>query len=321
MPPLQTVRPGQPLDIDAATWNEFVEAARWLRANRAAGGAGPVRLPLVPQTTCLIRYPESSVSTLPALSVVGYGDVLADLTDEDDRLGANRRPAFDAADPEDGGQVAVTLEPIRGQDLGPAVTAGPVVALIDVSDADHTRAVAVAGVTDKFASAAGGGYPVLFKEAGTGEKYGVVLLGPTAPAAVAAYGYSTVSSSVTLPGPGVYLVWAFQSYFEQMSEGTGGAGVRVHLVNVTTGVTVPATTFTGTNLGQVVGSGDVVTADGYAFTMGVVEVDGPDVVGVAAEDISSGAGDLLTTSLGAIWYAQLSGGGPAGPGGFSGSYP
>jgi hypothetical protein len=227
MDPLARVRAGQPLAIDADTWNALIDGAKAARANAAPGQkASAVALPVHPSLTCLVKYDESSIETLPAHSVVTLGDSLIALSGDDgDPHGVNRRPAFTLGTPTGPGSlVAVTLEPIQGQAIGRAVVSGLVVAVVDVSDEDHTRAVPIAGDTDKFESGDSGGYPIVYQESGTGEVYAVILLGaPGGGAAVteeyttpALVGYDVLTArstwttlqTIEVPlNPGNYLIW------------------------------------------------------------------------------------------------------------------
>ncbi len=222
MDPLKPVVPGQPLSIGAATWNALLAEARAGRAERAAAGSTrPARLPMTPNLTCLVKYDAASVTTLPVHSVVTLASLIPDLSGTDgDPHGVNRRPAYVAGTPTGPGDaVVVTLEPIQGGSLGRAVLAGHVVATVDVSDEEHTRAVPIDGDSDKFNSASGGGYPIVFKESGTGEVKAVVDLGPLPSGGEysESFGLFGVSHAT---GGGSSGVWRDQSYHELTTPGS-----------------------------------------------------------------------------------------------------
>lgn len=176
---LRHVHAGEPLAIDADTWNALVDAARAYRAGHAGTpSAQPFRSPLAAALHCLVKYDASSGSVLPAFSVLRIADTLTDV--DADPHAHQGRPAYLGAAPAAGGQVVVTVEPIRGGKIGRAVLTGHVAVTLAVSDTGHTRAVPIANDTTKLASAALGGYPVVWKETGTGDVWAVVLLGPSA---------------------------------------------------------------------------------------------------------------------------------------------
>jgi hypothetical protein len=248
MDPLAHVRPGQPLTVEAATWNALIDGARAARAGRAPGQvAPPATAAVYPSLTCLVQYDAASTETLDAHSVVTLGESLVDLSGTDgDPHGVNRRPAFVLGTPTGAGDlVAVTLEPIQGQAIGRAVVSGLAVALVDVSDVDHTRAVPIAGNTDKFESGDSGGYPIVYRETGTGEQWAVVLLGaPGGGAAVnedytspTVLGYDVVTArstwvtleSVEVPeAKGTYLIW-WKTNFRLFRSGSAAAVTYIEL--------------------------------------------------------------------------------------------
>lgn len=126
--------------------------------------------------TCLVQWTGASIDTLDAHSVLAYGDAVINVPSDNAFL-AQQRPIFEASAPAAAtDQFVITTEPIVGQQIGRAVCAGLAVVQIDVSDAGHTRAVPVASETGFLASAASGGVPILWKEAGTGVLWSVVLM-------------------------------------------------------------------------------------------------------------------------------------------------
>lgn len=179
---LEKVSPGEPITkniVTAGTWNAFVDAAL---AHRAGKGKGPVGGPiddiLASSLKCLVKYDASSVSTLAAFSVLAYGAPLIDpATDEAARLLANKRPVFTGATPvSSSAPFVITTEPIQGTTLGHAVSHGLAVVQINMVNANHSRARAVVGSTERLESCTHGGVPIVYKESGTGDKWAMVLL-------------------------------------------------------------------------------------------------------------------------------------------------
>lgn len=178
--PLAKVSPASPLVIPAGAYNLFVDAARQFRDTKEGRtGGGPNSDPIRPATHAYFKNPASAASDpLPAFSVVGYGSPIIDpAAGFSERVSAGRTPAFYLNTPGAASSpIAITTEPIEGQGIGRAVTAGIAVCKVIVSNAAHSRAVPIAGDSARLASAAVGGYPVLYKAGSSGEVWGMILL-------------------------------------------------------------------------------------------------------------------------------------------------
>jgi len=177
---LQHVQPGAPFEPSAATWNEFIDAARAVKDHRSQRGENALNALIQPHNTCLVKYDASTGSTLAAFSTLSYGTPLIDPSAAaSDRLLASKRPAIAGVTPSAATAnrpFLITMEPIQGGSLGRAVASGLAVVQVSVSSASHWRAKPSAGVTANLVSAASGGVPILWKESGTGTKWAMVLL-------------------------------------------------------------------------------------------------------------------------------------------------
>jgi hypothetical protein len=113
-------------------------------------------------------------------NIVGLGDSLIDpATDLEDfhtsYLFSGEAPAY-----EHWRRLAVLLEDIDDGDMGPVVVNGLARCQIDVVDATHNRAIVTNGDSTKLTSGASGPLELLYKESGTGTKWGIVNLAPGA---------------------------------------------------------------------------------------------------------------------------------------------
>lgn len=184
--PLALVRPGDPLPDQAATYNAMIEAARDHRAGRGTRTGGrPIDDWFAPANLCAVKWTGSSAATLDPFSVLAYGaPAVGGPGAAATRYDFQGRPVFQGSAPAgtDGAdQVLVTLGPVTGQTIGRAACAGLVAVQVDFADASHAHAHPQAGTTDRlYSNRDGRGLPVVYKEAGTGLVWAVVLLGANA---------------------------------------------------------------------------------------------------------------------------------------------
>ncbi|MFO0806029.1 MAG: hypothetical protein U0791_23230 [Gemmataceae bacterium] len=178
--PLRPVRPGghSPLVRDTRAVNAVLAAARdFQQRRRGAGGAEPLEAPLNATLVADMKYDGSSITTLAAHSVLAYGTPLIDPAVAGSRHDAQQAPAFVGATPTDANKpFAITLDPIKGQQLGRAAIAGLAVVQVDVVSTSHWRAKPIVGSSAKLRSCSSGGVPILAKDSGTGTKWAMVLL-------------------------------------------------------------------------------------------------------------------------------------------------
>lgn len=176
------VSPGDPLRIKAGTWNAVMDASRAVLAGRPAalGSAMPgVGTPLRDAVTILVR--NDSGSDLDPLSVVGLGAPVVTPTDNEDEFRENAALAASIPDADtDSGRFAILLEAVPAGEFGRALLAGVTAVKLQVADADHGFADVTDGDASKLTTADAGGAQILWKEAGTGTKWGLVRLGSPA---------------------------------------------------------------------------------------------------------------------------------------------
>jgi hypothetical protein len=174
---LQRFAPGQGLGtLRADTMNALVDAAKIVRAKMSKGQTGGRFQPLRQGPGSLeVLIRNDTGATLSERSVVELTTPLADPTVYG--LDNQERPAF-AADAPTGAtsSIAVTVDPLGDGDFGRAVVMGVAVADLSVVDAGHEFCGPTATETGFLTTASTGPIRILWKESGTGNKLGIVLL-------------------------------------------------------------------------------------------------------------------------------------------------
>lgn len=171
---LRKVVSGERLNISAEAWNAFVDAAR---AAKRLGGQGGQAVPSTAgEAAVVVVVKNVSGGVMAANKPAAITACLITPT-----ANANeflRRPMFEVDAPASADDwVVVPIGPLDVGAIGRAVVVGAVACYVDVSDAGHTRA-APSGSSANLVSGSDAGYPILWKESGTGTgKLAYVLLG------------------------------------------------------------------------------------------------------------------------------------------------
>lgn len=178
--------PGQPLRAPRAeTWNGMVDAGNAYRAGRLNVGAPP---PTRPRQTDLVRIKNNSGADRARGEILLIdGKAITDLTDEHIWL-LGDEPTAD-------GYFAILKEPIASGGVGVSQVSGCCLAMVDVSDTDHTRAKAAAGLY-LLESSTDGPLEILYQPGTTGEVECVVrFAGGSGGASL--FGFKTTSAMVS----------------------------------------------------------------------------------------------------------------------------
>jgi hypothetical protein len=159
--------PGQPFRAPRAeTWNGIVDAGNAYRAGRLNVGAPP---PTRPRQTDLVRIKNNSGADRARGEILLIdGKAITDLSDEHIWLLGD--------EPTDDGYFAILKQPIQSGDVGTAQVSGCCLAMVDVSDADHTRAKPAAGEY-LLESSTDGPIEIIYSPGLTGEQECVVRFG------------------------------------------------------------------------------------------------------------------------------------------------
>lgn len=172
---LRKVKPGDPLVIPAETFNAFVETAQDLRSRQQnqMRDAQPLTRP-----SGIVRIRNDSGVDRNRFDVLGVDGVIFDPADDEDAF--KNAPALVGVTPaaEHANRFVVLLEPLADGSIGPAMAQGICPVKLDVQDAGHSFAEAVAGQCGALISASGsGGAQILWKAAGTGQQWALVRVG------------------------------------------------------------------------------------------------------------------------------------------------
>lgn len=155
----QSVTPGQPLRLPAATWNAMLEAARaheQSKFNRQAGTEGAQRRPTLAKVRNLTGAARNQ------FEVVGLFDPLVLPSGNPAEFG--RQATFEAGLPSAGGRVAILTEPLAAGAIGTAVVAGVTAVRVSVPGAVYECAEPLAGTTDHLRSVPHGPFKLLWIE-------------------------------------------------------------------------------------------------------------------------------------------------------------
>ena len=159
--------PGQPFRAPKAEiWNGMVDAGNAYRAGRLSNG---VPQPTRPRETDIIKLKNASSGNRARGQILRIdGKAITDLTDEHIWLIGQAPTADD--------YFGILKEPIADGEIGRVQVSGCCLALVDVVDADHTRAKAVDSEY-VLESSDDGPLEILFAPGGTGEQECVVRFG------------------------------------------------------------------------------------------------------------------------------------------------
>ncbi len=172
---LRKVTPGQKLEISAQAWNTLMDMANDWLASRQGGRGG--RVSNANNPTILVK--NSSGVDCVRYDVLGIDNVV--ITPEANEPGFLSGIAFSGIIPSDtshaSGKFCILAEPIANGKIGKAWTHGICPAWISVTDEAHTNADLIDGDVYKLQSSDSGPLVILWKEAGTGDKWAVVRFG------------------------------------------------------------------------------------------------------------------------------------------------
>ena len=179
--------PGQPFAAPRAeTWNGMIDAGNAYRAGRLSSPTPP---PTRPRETDIIKLKNNCGADRARGEILLIdGKAITDLSDESIWL-IGDEPTAD-------GYFGILKEPIENGDIGRVQVSGCCIALIDVGDADHTRARAVAAGY-KLESADDGPIEILYAPAGTGELECVVRFGGSGGVGMTLYRFTLNASLAT----------------------------------------------------------------------------------------------------------------------------
>ena len=194
---MEKVRQGEAVNIKAATWNSFLDAADFARRARRLVGAQAVPSGFGGN---MVYVRNKCGETIPRFGAVVLADAVIphDAASEDIEC---ETPAFDGV-PADGGDegggegdaeeeaekevrpFAVAVEPIENGEIGRALALGVTPAKVEIVHEEDLCAEPVPGSTSGAMRSTNVGYArIVWKEDGTGEKWCFIRLGASEPRA------------------------------------------------------------------------------------------------------------------------------------------
>jgi len=175
MPNFDKARAGDPLRIPAATYNELLAMLAWYRGQGRGLGSqsGFTRDPdVVPLKN------GSGADIADPFNVLGIDSPL--FTPSDNLTEFKFNFALKGVTPDDVthySQVAILQAPVVDNGVVPAVLSGLSIVKLDVGHASHTHADVKDNDKTKLKTEFSGSARILWKESGTGDKWGIVRLG------------------------------------------------------------------------------------------------------------------------------------------------
>ena len=171
MPSLQKVQPGSPLRIPADTYNTFIDVAQAFRDRQLSQAGGSQ---FASSQSGIVLVHNISDEDQDRFAVMCIAGVVIEPADNEPQF--TNRPAFEVDEPATAtlGKFVILVEPIAAGRFGKAMIAGVSPVKLDVQSESDGYADAADSVTGSLKTASSGPVRILWKETGTGVKWGVV---------------------------------------------------------------------------------------------------------------------------------------------------
>lgn len=172
----QDVRPGQPVILRAPDINGWNAAAR-AEQRRSGGGVSSTRPELFAGGVPNVKVRNDSGEEVPLFGILTLGSVLFTVDDNEQEFAS--QPVFRGAKPTDNldNIPIICYEPISPGKIGMGFIPGHAIpVMVDVEEEYHWFANLKEDSVEVLASHMEHGYPILWKEGGTGEKWAKILL-------------------------------------------------------------------------------------------------------------------------------------------------
>lgn len=182
---MKKVKPGEPIEIAASTWNSFIDAASFMNKIATNMSSSNIFGGLA-QGVVLVKNTTGSDLDIFA-TVVLDGSIATAVESSDDEDNKNekpfssRLPCFNCITPSQkhsNKPFVVLVEPIKNNEIGRAVIFGLVVGKISIKDETHEYAAPdFSGGSCSLVSSLNGTARILWKGGASGEQWVVLLLG------------------------------------------------------------------------------------------------------------------------------------------------
>lgn len=174
---LQRVHAGQPFQPSAKAWNAFADTAEAFKEIGQAVPKGGFSNPL-PFLTVKVKNTTTTDLTRGKVLAVTDGPVFTPTDNENEFIEKVILKGTEPAGDEDEYRFVVLREPIEQGKFGAAAIAGIVPAKVDVANDSDPNLFAQVEDTKHVLKAGNWGFPLIWREGGTGEQWGIVVLGP-----------------------------------------------------------------------------------------------------------------------------------------------
>lgn len=171
---LTKVSPGQPLRVTADAFNAFIDAANAHRAGQLGVGAEGTA---TGRTAGIVTVRNDSGADQDRFAVLGIGTPL--ILPSDNAAAFQERIALSLVAPDEELQAdrfCILQEPIAAGALGRGLILGVTPVRLDVTAEDDRTATIVTNETGTLRTGSSGAARILWKEAGTGERWGIVQI-------------------------------------------------------------------------------------------------------------------------------------------------
>lgn len=174
---MEKVKPGQPFEVKAATWNAFIDAAEYVKNQTNSGNFRSQSG--VTSGVVLVRNEENS--DFPQFGAIALADMLIKPLAADTIQEFKSRPPLFSGRRVTGsienGPFAISLEPIPRSQVGRALLQGIIPAQIKIADSTHNFVKPDTAVMGGLISAASGVARILWKNGTSGTQWAMLQLG------------------------------------------------------------------------------------------------------------------------------------------------
>jgi hypothetical protein len=171
---LTKVSPGQPLRITAESFNAFIDAANAHQAGQLGVGAEGTA---TGRTAGIVTVRNDSGADQGRFAVLGISDPL--ILPTENPTAFQERVALAVVAPDEAAHAdrfCILQEPVTAGALGRGLILGVSPVRLEVTAEDDRAATLVTGQTGSLATGTEGAARILWKEAGTGQKWGIVQI-------------------------------------------------------------------------------------------------------------------------------------------------
>ncbi len=174
---MEKVRQGEAVSIKAATWNSFVDAARWVAERRQSSGGKGLKSGIGGGVIALKNTEESLFPRFSAMAITG-ASVRPEENEEEFVSSPNVFEGSRVTEARGSLPYAILLEPLEAGAIGRAMLLGVTPAEVTILDAEHGYAAPAAGSgSGELESSETGTARILWKAGDYGNQWCILELG------------------------------------------------------------------------------------------------------------------------------------------------